>query len=64
MIHSHTFVQLFLSTCGYVPPSPPQKKSPVKGIIIFTPRKLNIDTQNDGFKDVSPFEYGYFGYLC
>ena len=43
---------------------PLKKKSPVKGIIIFTPRKFNIDTQNDGFKDVYPFEYGYFGYLC
>ena len=32
-----------------------------------TPQKFNIDTQNDGFKcfkDVSPFKYGYFWYLC
>ena len=30
---------------------------------IITPPKSNIDTQNDGFLDVSPFKHGYFGYL-
>ena len=24
--------------------------------------ETNIDTKNDGFKNVSPFKYGYFGY--
>ena len=28
------------------------------------PLKSNIDTQNDGFLDVSPFKHGDFGYLC
>ena len=28
------------------------------------PPKSNIDTKNDGFQNVSPFKYGYFGYLC
>ena len=32
------------------------------------PPKFNIltsiDTKNDGLEDVSPFEYGYFGYPC
>ena len=31
---------------------------------LFTPPKSKIDTQNDGFKNVSPFKYGYFGYPC
>ena len=29
-----------------------------------TPPKSNIDTKNDGFLNVSPFKYGYFGYPC
>ena len=29
-----------------------------------TPPKINIDTKNDGLENVSPFRYGYFGYLC
>ena len=27
------------------------------------PPKSNIETQNDGFLDVSPFKHGYFGYI-
>ena len=30
----------------------------------ITPPKSNINTKNDGFKNVSPFKYGYFGYPC
>ena len=30
----------------------------------LTPPKFSIDTQNDGLEDVSPFNYGYFWYLC
>ena len=29
-----------------------------------TPPKFNIDTKNDGFSNVPPFQYGYFGYPC
>ena len=29
-----------------------------------TPPKSNIDTKNDVVFNVSPFKYGYFGYLC
>ena len=30
----------------------------------ITPPKTNMDTQNDGLFNVSPFKYGYFGNLC
>ena len=33
-------------------------------IYIYIHPKSKIDTQNDGFLDVSPFKHGYFGYLC
>ena len=29
-----------------------------------TPLKTKMDTQNDGLEKVTPFKYGYFGYLC
>ena len=29
--------------------------------MMITPRKSNIDIKNDGFLNVSPFKYGYFG---
>ena len=29
-----------------------------------TPRKTNMDTQNDGLEKMIPFKYGHSGYLC
>ena len=34
------------------------------GIWRITLPETNIDTQNYGLENVSPFNYGYFGYLC
>ena len=45
--------------------SPPgKKKNFTNQQNMPTPPKSNIDTQNDGFLDVSPFKHGYLGYLC
>ena len=30
----------------------------------ITPRKTNMDTQNDGLEEVSPFKHGNCWYLC
>ena len=31
---------------------------------VYTPPKTNMDTQNDGLENVSPFKYGHFWYPC
>ena len=35
----------------------------IQSTTVLTPTKSNIDTKNDGFKNASPFKYGYFGEL-
>ena len=45
-------------------------ESVLLGLFIFelnqtvTPMKINMDAQNDGLGNVSPFKYNHFWYLC
>ena len=47
-----------------------EPESVLLGLFIFelnqtvTPLKINMDAQNDGLGNVSPFEYNHFWYLC
>ena len=34
------------------------------GLLFLLAPKTNMDTQNDGLDNVSPFRYGHFWYLC